>query len=154
MGNLADLLRSGSHGKLLLDKATLLSCARVRLDTVAAHEVEQLTWNFIKNLLGKHVWIVLKLVEGHKLDDISRHILAVCTGVKGLFIAVKHLHGGEVSIANTNDDDGKWKVRATYDFIDSLLHIIDDTIGKDQQDVILLVVLGYVRGLSIVIRLG
>ena len=84
---------------------------------------------------------MLEVVKGNKLDDIRCHILAVGLRVECLIITIKRLHGLEVRIADTNNDDGHGELRAANDLVNRLVHITDDTIRDDNQDVELLVIL-------------
>lgn len=96
---------------------------------------------------------VFKLIEGNELDNVRRHILAVGRRVEGLFVAIKHLHRSEVSIADTHDDYGHRQLGAAHDFVNRLLHIVNHTIGQDQQNVELLSVLRYIGRLGVCIGL-
>ena len=113
------------------------------LYVMLAHPVEKLTWNLHKRLFGQQMWIVLEVVEGHKLHDIGSHILAVGARVKSLIVAIKCLHRFEVGITNADDNDAEWILRASHDLIDCLVHIGDHTIGDDDQNVELLVHLSH-----------
>ena len=84
---------------------------------------------------------MLEVVKGNKLDDIRGHILAVGLRVECLIITIKRLHGLEVCIADANDDDGHGELRAANNLIDGLVHITDDAIRDNNQDVELLVIL-------------
>jgi len=97
--------------------------------------------------------IVLKVIEGDKLYDISWHILSVRLWVEGLFISVKNLHGLKISITNTNNDDSQVVDRSSYNLINCLIHVSDDSIGNDHKNVELLNLLWYVFRLTVVIYL-
>ena len=84
---------------------------------------------------------MLEVVEGHELHDISGHILTVCLRVEGLIIAIQRLHRLEVSIAHANDDNRERQLRPTHDLVNRLVHVTDDSIRDDHQDVELLVLL-------------
>lgn len=84
----------------------------------------------------------MEVSKGYKLHNISTHLLSVLLTVERFIVRIKDIHRGEVSRTNTNYDDGKGVVTSTHDFIDSSLHVIDDSVSDDQQDVVLLVCLG------------
>ena len=140
-GHLALLAHGGTHGQLLLDEAALLLSSGVRVDALLAHPVEKLPWHLHEGLLRQEVWVVLEVVEGHELHDISGHILTVCLRVEGLIIAIQRLHRLEVSIAHANDDNRERQLRPTHDLVNRLVHVTDDSIRDDHQDVELLVLL-------------
>ena len=95
----------GSHRKLLLDETALFLGPRVRLDIVLAHPVQELSWHLHQGFLRQHVRIRFEVVEGHKLDNVCSHVSAVALRVEGLIVTIESLHGLEVSITNTDDDD-------------------------------------------------
>lgn len=66
----------GPHRELVLNLSTLLLGPWIGLNVVLAHEIEQLSWDLFKDLLCKQVRVVLEVVEGHKLHDVSSHVLA------------------------------------------------------------------------------
>ena len=82
---------------------------------------------------------MLEVVEGDELHNVRGHVLAVGLGVECLIIAIERLHRLEVSIADTNNDDGQGHFRTAYDFINRLIHVADHTVSDDHQDVELLV---------------
>lgn len=136
-----------------MDQSSLLLGAWVWSDPVPAHPVEQLAWHLHQSLLRQHVRVVLELVEGYELDDISGHVATVSIRVECLIVTIEGVHRLEVSIADSDDDDGKGQGRATDDFINSLLHVTDYTIGDDHQDVELLVHLVNAVRLGVVVHL-
>ena len=90
---------------------------------------------------------MLEVVEWDELDDISCHVLPVGAGVESLVIAIKRLHRLKISVTNTNDDDGERVLRATNNLIDCLVHVADDSISDNGQNVELLVHLSHTVGL-------
>ena len=132
------LLSIRAHGHLCLDLATLSLAAWVRCDVVLAHEVEKLCWDLHEGLLGQHVRVSLKVVVGNELDDISSHVLAISVRVKSFFIAIKHLHATEVCFADTHNDNGHGHLGAPDNLVDRLVHVVDHTIGDNDEDVELL----------------
>eukprot|EP00355_Strombidium_rassoulzadegani_P005584 CAMPEP_0168619926 /NCGR_PEP_ID=MMETSP0449_2-20121227/6860_1 /TAXON_ID=1082188 /ORGANISM="Strombidium rassoulzadegani, Strain ras09" /LENGTH=159 /DNA_ID=CAMNT_0008660889 /DNA_START=478 /DNA_END=954 /DNA_ORIENTATION=+ len=92
--------------------------------------------------------VISEVSEWHELDNISAHVLLILPGVKWLIVGIQNIHAVKISLPNANDHDGEGKVSPPNNLVDSLLHITDDSIRNDQQDLILLVVLGYLHGLS------
>ena len=82
---------------------------------------------------------MLEVVEGDELHDICGHVLAVGLGVECFIIAIERLHRLEVSITDTNNDDGEGHLRTAYDLVNCLIHVTDHTVSDDYQDVELLV---------------
>ena len=103
-----------------------------------AHVVEELGGYFHKGLLRKHVRVVLEVVVRHKLDDVSSHVLAIGVGVQGFIVTIERLHAAEVGITDANNNDGHGQLGASHDLVDRLVHIIDDAIGDNDEDVELL----------------
>ena len=131
-------LSTRAHRHLLLDAASLLLTSWVGVNVMLAHPVEQLRGYLHERLLSKHVRVVLEIVVGHELNDIGGHVLTERLRVECLLIAVELLHGAEIGIADANDDDGEGKLRSFDDLVNRLVHVIDDTVGDDDQDVELL----------------
>ena len=94
---------------------------------------------------------MLKLVERYKLDDICCHILAIGLGVKCFVVSIKNFHSFEISFAYTNDNDGDWQIRASHNFVNSLLHIVNDSICQNTQDGVLLVHLVDLSSLHLIV---
>lgn len=99
--------RDLSQEELPLGVASLRLELLLRCDVVLAHVAEQLARYFIKNGFGEHVWVVFKLLKGHKLNNVGRHVLVKGVRVQRFLVAVEHLHAAEVRIADAHDDDGK-----------------------------------------------
>lgn len=55
------------------------------------------------------------------------------------YIAVKLFHLIEIGVTDSNDDDRKWLVRSSDDLFNCVLHVVDDSIGKNQANVIHLI---------------
>ena len=81
----------------------------VRLDIVLAHEIEQLPWLFCENLFREQVWVVLEVIERHKLNDVCCHILTEGLRVECLVVAIQDLHRAEICITHPNYDDSNWE---------------------------------------------
>ena len=118
--------------QLILNSLSFGLGARVRIDVVLAHPVEELAWHFIESLLGEQVWISLEFIEWNELDDISRHVSSQGGRVKGFIIGVKGLHRCEICITHAYNDDSDRKIRALHDLIDRLLHVSNDSIGQNE----------------------
>jgi len=105
---------------------------------VLAHPVKQLSRHLHQSLFGQHMRVAFKVVVGHELDNVSRHVLAIGSRIESLLIAVQCLHRTEISIANANNDDSHGQFRAADDLINRPWHVIDDTVRYDNKDVELL----------------
>jgi len=128
-------------GELLCDAAAVFVVGWHRHNVLVFHKVEKLPWDFFQGLLGQLSRVVLKFPEWHELDDICRHVSLVSLGVKRHLVGIENIHTLEVIAANSNNDDREGQLGAAHDLVDRLLHVIDDTIRDDQQNVILLVCL-------------
>lgn len=134
--NLLLLLRvAGTHALLLLkllgEGAFLSLSSRIRPYIASTEVVKHLAWNFLQSLLGQRHGVIGKLSERHELDNIGSHLLSVDLRVERSFVSVELVHSAEISIANTNDNDRKRKLRTVNDLIDSLLKVANDTISND-----------------------
>lgn len=114
-------------------------------------EGSQLARNFLECLLGKSVVVSPELTKWNELDDISTHVPLVLLRVQRFFIGIQHIHWGEVSISNANNDNGQRKVRASHNLVYGLLEVANDTISDDQQDLIGLVVSWDFRSLASIV---
>lgn len=75
-------------------------------------------------------------------------MLLVHLGIEGVFVCIELIHRAEISLTHAHDDDREGKLRAIDDLIDSLLKVRNDAICYDEQDVVLLVLLGAIHLLS------
>lgn len=82
---------------------------------------------------------MLKLIERYKLDDICRHVLFIGIRVKCFVVCIKNFHSFEICFTYSHDNDGDWQRRASNNLVNSLLHIVNDSICQNAQDGILLV---------------
>jgi len=126
----------------------------VWLDSPLSHEVEELAWDLIESLFGKKMGIVLELVVRHKLHNISFTVLPEGLRVERLVVTVEDVHVAEVGIAHSDDNDSDRLRRATDDLVNRFLHVVDDTVGEQEQDVVLLVLLVHNFRLSNVVDLA
>lgn len=139
-------------GKSVLDLSLALLACSVGHKILSLHVSQKLSWNLLESLLGKLLRIVLELAEWYELYNISLHVLLVLHGVKWDVIGIEDIHAVEVITANADDDDADREAAASSnDLINSLLHIVNDTISDDQQDIVLLVLLADLFGLSHVV---
>jgi len=93
-----------------------------------------------------------ELSEGHKLNNICTHVSPVPLTKQGGFISIKLVHGAKICGPNSNNYDGKRKIRAAYDLVDSLLHVVNYSISDDHQNVVFLVYLIHFHVLSHIIN--
>lgn len=103
-------------------------------DVVLAEIAQQLAGNLVQSFFGKHVWVVLEIVEGHELHDVRSSILPVCLRVERLVVSVKHFHVAEVCITHANDDDSKREVGSFHDLVNCCRHIGNDSISDQQEN--------------------
>lgn len=100
-------------------------------DAAVLHVTHKLPGNFLEYLLSK-IAAFHRILEAHKLDDVTFRILSAIT--ETATIAIKLLHGGEVCISNTNNDDGAGELGKCNDRIDRGRHVMNSSISEDQQD--------------------
>lgn len=138
--------------KLLLEHCSLGLIGWVRGDIFGPEVIQELIRNFVKSLFSEQHGIVLEFAEWNELHDISVHIPLVLVREERGFISIKLVHGTEVSIADTHNDNGERVARATDNLVNSSLHVIDNTVSNDKQNVILLILLGHIHRLSHVVH--
>lgn len=80
---------------------------------------------------------VFKLPEGDKLHDVPHGSLA-SHGAQASVVSVQELHGREVRVADSHDDDGHGQAGGVDNGVPSLVHVCDDSVGDDEEDKILL----------------
>ena len=134
-------------GKLLLNAALAFFSRWHRHNIALLEEVKQLSWHLFERLLGQFSRVVSEVTEGHELHDVGLHILFVSLGVERHLVSVKDIHALEVVAAHAYNDDTQGEVAASHDLVNCLLHVIDDSVGDDQQDLVLLVHLIYLLAL-------
>ena len=132
-----------AHRERLLDELAFLFGSNMRLNIVFTHEVEKLSGKLHEHFARQHVWIRFEIIKWNELDDISRHVSSQGGRVKGFIIGVKGLHRCEICITHAYDDDSDRKIRTLHDLVDRLLHVSNDSIGQNKQDMELLIVLGH-----------
>jgi hypothetical protein len=76
----------------------------------------------------------LHLVKGNELNDISCSLGTIA--IVEAIITIKSIHIREVSITNTNDDDGEGKLTIIYQQVHCLVHIVDGSISQYQQHLV------------------
>jgi len=76
------------------------------------------------------------LVELYKLNDVPSCSLASRVSETAT-IAIKLLHCRKICSSNTNDDDGAWHLSQLTDQVNRLRHVMDDTIGEQKKDLVL-----------------
>ena len=132
-----------AHRVLLRQLRTQLSflglCCQVRSYALCSEEVKQLVWHFSEGLLGKKHRVVLVFSEGNELYNVRIHVLTILLAVERGLVCIELVHRLKISCANSHNNDREWKLRASYNLIDRFLHIVDNTICDNQQDVVLLI---------------
>ena len=61
---------------------------------------------------------------------------------EGFLVRIQLVHARKVLVSHAYYDNGEGEAGATHILIDSLLHVVDDAIGEQQEDEVLLVCLG------------
>ena len=133
----------GRPRQLLLYHLLLLLLQHLRRDPFALHELEELPRHLSQSLLGKLDGVGLEFAEGHELDDVSLHVLLGGLRVQGLVIRVQLMHAREVLVAHADDDYREGEAGAPDYLVDGLLHVIDDAVGEQEEDEVLLAHLGH-----------
>ena len=75
------------------------------------------------------------LIEGNKLDDVSR-TGSLCVISKQGAIPIELVHTAEVCVANTDDDDWAGQSWEIYDRGFCLGHVANLTVGQEQQNLV------------------
>jgi len=80
--------------------------------------------------------LTCKLFHANELHDISFGDSAVVR--QPHVVAIQHLHGRKVSGPDTNDYDAEGLVCSVDDGLLGLLHVLDNPVGDDQQNTVVL----------------
>ena len=108
----------------------------LRLDLVLDHVSDELIGHLLEHLLGQLSQI--HRVKVFEFDEL--HYIAHCRLISriphDLVIPVKFDHIREIRLSNPHNDDTEGVLRALDYQIFGLLHIVDDTVGENEQDVI------------------
>lgn len=138
--------------KLSLQEGLLGLGGRVWADVLRAEEIQKLVRNFLKGLLRQKHRVVRKFPKRHELHYISVHVASVLLTVQRHLIGIQLVHRREVSTANAHNNNGQGQAGSSHNLVNSRLHVIDDTVGNDQQNVVLLVLLRNIHLLGHVIN--
>ena len=84
---------------------------------------------------------MLKFSKRNKLHNIPRHILFILFRIQGVHVSIEGVHAGEVSVAYADYDDGERENRPSNYLVDGLLHVVDDAVRDNQQNLIVLIIL-------------
>lgn len=80
---------------------------------------------------------VTEIPEGDELHNIADGLLAG-VGPQHAGISIQELHGGEVGVANADDDDGHGQLGRLDDGVAGLVHVADDAVCDDEESEVLL----------------
>ena len=83
--------------------------------------------------------VILEFSERHELYNIGLHVLFVPHGVERHFVSIQDIHALKIITAYTDNDDTERKSATTHNLVNCFLHIVDDSISDDEQDLVLLV---------------
>lgn len=123
-----------SHSHLLLVLLFLGFCTGMWHNIMLPEEVQKLRWDLHKSLLSEEMWVCLKIIEWHELNDICSHVFTVILGVESLLVTIENLHRFKISITDTNNNNGNWEFRSSNNFVNCFVHIINDTICDDHAN--------------------
>lgn len=79
-----------------------------------------------------------KLLEGHKLHNISGHRFSG-QRFENATVPIQKLHGLKICLTHAHDDDGHGQFGAVHDGLSGLVKISDLSISDDQQHKVLLI---------------
>ena len=111
------------------------------MDSFALEVSDHLIRNLSEHFLRQPNWIVVKLIELNKLNDVSAGIFPPLLAVQRRFVCVERSHHAEVSISYTDDHNGNWEIRELNDGIDCSVKVCDGSICENQANVIFLMIL-------------
>jgi len=74
-------------------------------DLALSHVVHKLAWQLLKSFLGQQCRIMLEVIEGNELNNISGSVSSERLREQCLIITIKLVHHTEISVTNTHDDD-------------------------------------------------
>jgi len=113
----------------------------VRLDPFLHEVVSHLLWHLGKDLFGQSHRVAIESVKWHKLYDIAVSIPVELWGEQRGDISIQGLHLFEISRANAHYNDWEGEIWASHDLINSVLKIVDHSIGQDEANGVSLVLL-------------
>lgn len=99
-----------------------------------------LVGNLPEDLLSELKRIIVKLSKRNKLDNIPGHLLAPGTH-QWILVRIKDVHFAEILASNPNNDDAHGKTACLDYLVYGLLHIIYLSVGKDNQNTIVILIL-------------
>lgn len=80
---------------------------------------------------------IAEIPEGDELDDIADGLLPG-VGPQNAGVSIQKLHGGEVGVADADDDDGHRQLGRLNDGVASLIHVANDAVRDDEESEVLL----------------
>lgn len=80
---------------------------------------------------------MFEVPEGNKLDDVSENSFS-SGWTQDPSASVQHLHVTEVSIPDTDDDDGHGETGGLDDGLSRVGHVSNDAVSQDEEDEVLL----------------
>lgn len=80
---------------------------------------------------------ITEIPERNKLHDVPDRLFPR-VGPQDTGVSIQELHGGKVSVANTDDDDGHGELGGLNDGVASLVHVADDAVCDDEEREVLL----------------
>jgi len=104
------------------------------LEVLLLHVAAHLIWDFLENLLGE-VTLLHALVVLNELDDIPLGCVTSVVSEDGT-VSIEFLHGAEVCVADTDDNDGAWHAGKLDDQSLGGRHVVDCSISQEKEDLV------------------
>lgn len=136
-------------GHLIQHHITLIR--HIWLDAQALKVLHNLPRDLTEDLARQCCRIMRILHVWHKLNNVSRLVLPESLRVKWRLVCIQFLHAREISLANANDDDWERQAWGIDYGVNGLLHVHDGTIGQNEQNSVLLIVLGHLLHLLLAV---
>lgn len=80
---------------------------------------------------------IFKLPEWYELHNVS-HCSLASHGAQAPIVPIQELHGSEICIPDSDDDDGHGQTGGVDNGVTSLVHVRDDSISDDEENKVLL----------------
>ena len=104
-------------------------------DAICDHVAHELLGYFLQDFLSEEDRVLLELVELYELNDIPACLLSSAVSEDHV-VAIKLPHVSEIGITNANYDDTQRILGTFHDQVLSSGHVMDLSIGEDQENVI------------------
>jgi hypothetical protein len=106
---------------------------RVRTDAIRLHELQELSRDLLQRVGSQFTGRGVRVVtEWDELDNIARSVTAAVLQLD--IVAVQSVHVGEISISDTDNDDGERQVAGIDNGLDRRVHVSNFTVGYDEKN--------------------